>query len=243
MILVGLTFLFAGMVKGIIGLGLPTVTIAVMTLTIGIKEGIALIVIPTIMTNIWQAFVGGDFHSLGRRFWSFILVGCLCTWIATGILVRANALVLAAGLGVLLVVYSAINLSHRQFQIPRQHESWLSPVMGGASGLLMGLTGSFIVPGILYLQSAGLNRHQLVQVMGMTFGAVAIVLGVGLARYQLITPEIAVTSVAALIPASLGMIAGQRIRSNLSEERFRLVFFLALSGVGLYLTVKTLILI
>ena len=55
-------FLFAGTVKGLVGLGLPTITIALTSLFLPLPEAIALIALPTIVTNVWQAAVGGNFR-------------------------------------------------------------------------------------------------------------------------------------------------------------------------------------
>ena len=45
----------------------------------------------------------------------------------------------------------------------------MSPLMGGAGGLMFGMTGIMIVPGILYLQTLGLKRDTFVQALGLTF--------------------------------------------------------------------------
>src|SRR5205085_27609 len=65
-------FLLAGMVKGLVGLGLPTITIALTSLVLPLTEAIALIALPTIITNVWQAAVGGRFRVIVRRHWPLI---------------------------------------------------------------------------------------------------------------------------------------------------------------------------
>ncbi|MDH3469561.1 MAG: sulfite exporter TauE/SafE family protein, partial [Gammaproteobacteria bacterium] len=52
---------------------------------------------------------------------------------------------------------------------------------------------------------------------------------------SLLTTQLSIVSAAAVIPAAVGMIAGQRIRSRLSEERFRHVFFIAILILGAYI--------
>ncbi len=54
-------FLLAGTVKGLVGLGLPTITIALTSMVLPLTESIALIALPTIFSNIWQASIGGQF--------------------------------------------------------------------------------------------------------------------------------------------------------------------------------------
>ena len=67
-IVIGLAiFLLAGTVKGLVGLGLPAISIALMSLFLPLSEAIALIALPTIVTNVWQAAVGGHFWHIVRR--------------------------------------------------------------------------------------------------------------------------------------------------------------------------------
>ena len=56
------TFLFAGMVKGIIGLGLPTISLALLTIATSLPTSMALLLVPSLVTNVWQAAVGGKFR-------------------------------------------------------------------------------------------------------------------------------------------------------------------------------------
>ena len=66
-------FLLAGTVKGLVGLGLPTITIALTSLVLPLPEAIALISLPTIITNVWQAAVGGKFKIIVRRQWPLVV--------------------------------------------------------------------------------------------------------------------------------------------------------------------------
>lgn len=47
-------FLLGGAVKGIVGLGLPTVVLAVLGTALGLREALLLLVAPAFLTNIWQ---------------------------------------------------------------------------------------------------------------------------------------------------------------------------------------------
>ena len=80
-LLVMATFLLAGTVKGVIGLGLPTVSLAILTVAIDLPTAMALLLVPSFATNLWQASVGGNATSLWRRLWPFMLPAGLCVWI------------------------------------------------------------------------------------------------------------------------------------------------------------------
>ena len=81
LILVAATFLLAGGVKGVIGLGLPTVSLAILTATVGLQPGMALLLVPSFMTNLWQAMVGGNFFEILKRTWVFLLMATVTVWI------------------------------------------------------------------------------------------------------------------------------------------------------------------
>ncbi|MGY8961479.1 MAG: TSUP family transporter, partial [Alphaproteobacteria bacterium] len=119
--------------------------------------------------------------------------------------------------------------------IPSNREIWAGPVFGAANGILTGMTGSFVVPGVMFLQAIGLPRDMLVQAMGMLFTVSTIALAIALQRNDLFSSELGLTSAAALAPAIAGMIVGQKIRHRLSEARFRHVFFIAILILGAYI--------
>ncbi len=110
------------------------------------------------------------------------------------------------------------------------------PLFGIANGILTGMTGSFMVPGVLYLQATGMPRDMLVQAMGMLFMLSTAALALALGHSAHIDPELGLASALGLIPAILGMILGRKIRGCLSEARFRQVFFAGVLLLGLSIT-------
>ena len=236
--IIAMTFLLAGLIKGIVGLGLPTVSLSLLAVTIGLKSGMALMLFPSLFTNLWQAAVGGRFERILARLWTLILPACIGIWFGAGVLARADALLVSAFFGILLCLYSAISLTMPQIPPPGRAEGWLSPLVGSITGLTMGFTGSFIMPGVLYLQALGLSKDELVQAMGITFGSCLIALTISLAGHSLLPQELIIASLAAVVPSFVGMAVGQKIRKTLSEDRFRQALFFALLIIGVYLIVR-----
>jgi len=101
------------------------------------------------------------------------------------------------------------------------------------------MTGAFAVPGIMYLQSIGLDRNQFVQAMGLLFSVSTLALAIALQRHNLLNVQLGMLSLLAVLPAILGMWIGQQIRSGLSEHRFRLVFYISILLLGLYIIAKS----
>lgn len=229
------TFLVAGAVKGVIGLGLPTVSLALLTVAIGLPQAMALLLVPSFVTNVWQAATGGNGRAIVARLWPFLLMATITVWIGATALTRVDPSWLTGLLGLLLVAYAVMSLAGLRIAVPARREAWVGPLVGSANGILTGMTGSFVVPGVLFLQAIGLPRDVLIQAMGMLFTASTVALALALQGNGLLSADLGAVSAAAVAPAIAGMALGGRIRRRLSEALFRRVFFVALLLLGAYI--------
>lgn len=232
------TFLVAGTVKGVIGLGLPTVSLGLITVAIDLPTAMALLLVPSFVTNLWQAAVGGNGALILRRIWPFLLAATVTVWIGALALLRIDLAYLSTLLGLLLIAYATISLAGIRISLSAAAENWVGPVMGSVNGIFTGMTGSFVVPGVMFLQAIGLPRDQLIQAMGMLFTASTLALALSLQGNGLLSAAHGLLSAAAVIPAIAGMVFGQLIRQRLSEAVFRNVFFVSLLLLGLYIVVS-----
>jgi len=238
LVAIALTFLLAGGIKGVIGLGLPTVSLGLLTMVLDLRTAIALMIVPSFATNVLQAVSGGHGRAILRRIWPFLAAAAATVWIGALALSRVDLALLSALLGALLMTYSVLNLSGVSVSIAPRHEGWMGPLFGAVNGVLTGMTGASLVPGVIFLQGIGLARDLLVQALGMLFLASTIALGLSLHDHGLLGAQLAGVSAAAVLPATLGMVAGQRIRRRLSEQRFRKIFFVAVFLLGATIIAK-----
>lgn len=234
-LIVAATFLLAGFVKGVIGLGLPTISLALLTAASDLTTAMALLIFPSFLTNLWQAVTGGRLREIVARTWPFLATASLTIPLGTLVLGIARPDLLAGLLGVLIVAYALSSLAGFSLEIDANRADRAGLVLGSVNGLLTGMTGSFVVPGVMYLQALGLPRDQLVQAMGVLFTLSTLILGVALGWAGLVGREQAALSAFGVLPALAGMIAGQRLRRWLSEAVFRRVFFVSLVVLGCYI--------
>jgi len=232
---VGGAFFIAGAVKGVIGLGLPTVSLGLLTVALDLQTAMALLIVPSFVTNLWQSVVGGNAKVILRRLWPFLVMATVTVWIGVAVLTRLNPSLLSALLGAQLVAYSLLSLGGLRLAIPIRHEAWAGTLVGSANGVLTGMTGSSVVPGVMFLQAIGLPRDVLIQAMGILFAASTLALAAALQQANFLTVDHAMLSSAAVLPAIAGMMAGRWVRKGLSEQRFRTVFFFSLLLLGAYL--------
>jgi len=191
--------------------------------------------VPSFVTNLWQALVGGNARLILQRLWPFLLLATVTVWIGASALTRVNLSLLSALLGALLMAYAGANLGGLRLTISSRQELWVGPLAGIVNGVLTGMTGSFVVPGVMFLQAIGLTREVLIQAMGMLFVLSTLALALALQRNALLTIEHGVLSVTALLPAILGTLFGRWIRQGISEQLFRKLFFLSLLVLGTYI--------
>ncbi len=231
--LVVAAFFLAGAIKGLLGMGLPLVALAVLASTLGVRETLSVMLIPGIVSNAWQALAGPSFRPLLRRLWPFLAAACLGIWFGTSILATARSETLVAIVGVTLTIYAAVALLRVEMPPPGRHEPWMSPLMGGLGGVMFGMAGNMIVPGILYLNALRLPRDTFVQALGITFITITLALGASLTSRGLMTVDLGLMSALALVPMGLGLALGTRYRHHISEARFRRLFLLGLVLIGL----------
>lgn len=233
----------AGMVKGLIGMGLPTVGIGLLSLFLPPAEAAALLVFPSAVTNVWQYFTGPNVLPTARRF-GWMMAGVAAGTLAGGMLLGGLSSPAALPvLGATLLAYGTLGLSSIPLRLPRGAEPWLSPIMGLLTGLVTGTTGVSVMPSAPYLQSLGLTRDDLVQALGLTFTVSTFALAAVLAHpgeggAGLGDAALAIGAVAALAPALIGMELGRRARMVMSPLVFRRIFFAGLAALGAYMLAR-----
>ena len=237
---IAFTFLLAGLVKGVVGMGLPTVAMGLLGLVMPPVQAAALLVVPSLVTNVWQLMAGPQLTALLKRFATMMLGVCLGTALGIGLLTGGATTLATTALGGVLAAYGAIGLISARFTVSACSEGWLSPLIGLITGVLTGATGVFVVPAVPYLNSLGLEKEELIQTLGLSFTVSTVALAIGLAASGQFQASVAGSSLLALVPALGGMLLGQSIRNRLHPEIFRRWFFVGLLVLGTYMIIRAL---
>jgi uncharacterized membrane protein YfcA len=233
-------FVLAGFVKGVIGMGLPTVAMGLLSVTMPPAQAAALLVLPSLVTNLWQIF-GPGWWALVRRMATMLAGVCLGIAAGAGWLTGqgGGSARVTAALGVALIAYALLGLLKVRLHVPAQHERWLSPVVGLATGLVTAASGVFVIPAVPYLNALGLEKEDLVRALGISFLVSTIALALSLRSGGALEMGNAVGSLLALLPALLGMALGQWVRLRVQPEVFKKVFFSGLLALGGYLILRS----
>jgi uncharacterized membrane protein YfcA len=234
-------FLLAGFVKGVISMGLPTVAVGLLGLTMPPSQAAAVLILPSLVTNVWQAFAGGHFRDVARRLWPMLVGICIGTWFGAMAVPDAKGGEATIWLGVALVIYAGFGLCNIHLHTPRRHEGWIGAIVGIATGVISFATAVFAIPGVPYTQSLGLDRDRLVQALGLSFTVSTIALAAALSHSGEMNTGVALPTAAALVASLFGMLVGQKIGGLASPKTFRLCFFIGLLALGAHLALHGLL--
>lgn len=233
-------FTLAGFVKGVIGMGLPTVAMGLLSVVMPPAQAAALLVVPSLVTNVWQ-IAGPGWQALLRRMLGLLAGVCLGIALGAGWLTGqgGGSARVTAALGAALVSYALLGLFKIQLHVSARHENWLSPVVGLATGLVTAASGVFVIPAVPYLQALGLEKEELVRALGISFLVSTLALAVSLRSGGALPLSHATGSLLALAPALAGMALGQWVRVRVQPETFKKLFFSGLLALGGYLVLRS----
>jgi uncharacterized protein len=235
LLFVAAAFLLAGFVKGVTGLGLPTVAMGLLAVTMPPAHALAIVIVPAILTNIWQTFVGPYLRDIIRRLWPLMLGLAAGIWLNAGSMTGPYARYSTVVLGVLLVIYAIIGLSDLRLSVARRDEKWIGGIVGLITGVISAATGVQVIPSMPYFQAIGMEKDELVQALGVFFTVATLALAFNLSSAGLLNESTALPGIVALAGSFIGMAVGQAVRSRMQPETFRRWFLIAMIFLGLYL--------
>ena len=224
LLLVAAAFLLAGFIKGVIGLGLPTVSMGLLAVTMQPSHALAIVIVPAIIANIWQTFVGPYLRDIIRRLWPLMAGTVIGIWLNAGMLTGPYARYGTIVLGVLLVIYAITGLSKFSFRVARSDEKWIGGIVGLITGVVSAATGVQVIPSMPFMQAIGMEKDELVQALAFN-----------LTSAGLLSASTALPGAVAMAAAFTGMFIGQAVRSRMQPEVFRRWFLIAMILLGFYL--------
>src|SRR3954447_26845166 len=235
LIFITAAFLLAGFVKGVIGLGLPTVSMGLLAVTMTPGQAIAIVIVPAIVTNVWQTFGGPYLRDIMRRLWPLMSGTVAGIWLNAGLLTGPYAPYGTVVLGTLLVNYAILGLSKFSFKVARRDEKWIGGIVGLVTGVVSAATGVQVIPSMPFMQAIGMEKDELVQALGVFFTVATMALAFNLTSAGLLSASTALPGAVAMTAAFTGMFIGQAVRSRMKPEVFRRWFLIAMILLGLYL--------
>lgn len=227
--------LIGGLVKGIVGFGLPLVAMSLLASFIPVETALALMAFPILATNLYQGLAGGRVRETLGRFWPLIVM------LAVGIALGAS-FVKSADPDHLLLLMAFVVLSYCFLQFagidlrisqPKERVSGL--VFGLISGLIGGVTTAYGPPLTIYFSALKLEKELFVTVAGVVWFSASLFLVIAFWSASVLTYDRAIFSAIAAVPSLIGLWLGAKWRRRLDETLFRRLIVWSLLIVGLNL--------
>lgn len=233
-LLVVLVFALAGCVKGITGMGLPTVAMSLLGLWMAPVQATALLVVPSLATNVAQCR-GRHLGSLARRLWpGWAVMGAVIAF-APEIGESGSGGSASRWLGAVLVCYGLWGLWRPALPDLSRCGRWAGALAGALTGLVTSQTSVFVVPWVPYLQSLRLDKDEMVQSLGLSFTVATLALGARLhasTQAEWLSVSMGFALCGALMGAFAGLKVGEVLRGRLAGPVFQKALFLVFAALG-----------
>ncbi len=228
-------FLFAGVVKGTIGIGLPTITISIMAQFVDPRVAISFLLLPALVTNSWQIYRGGQLANSLSTLWPFGLTMMVTIYFSSLFAPTVPLQWLVAGIGIMVVLWTATSLIKAPPRLPDQYDKPVQFVGGFAGGVIGGLTAIWSPAMVVYLHARKFDKNDFVAHTGFLIMCGTIPLFFGYISNGILSKELLIGSGLMIIPTLLGFALGERLRSRLNVAQFYKVLLLVfcLSGLNL----------
>ncbi|ROU04247.1 sulfite exporter TauE/SafE family protein [Histidinibacterium lentulum] len=227
---IALAILFAGSIKGAIGIGFPAVAMSMLPLMIPPALAITILALPIVVTNVQQVFTTPGWPAVIRRFLPAGLTIVVVTFFVSRSLELASASVMEVVVGVSLILFSGAALFN--IRIPVNDGVAWQVAAGAVSGIIGGLS-AVKSPAIIYTAALELPRDTFVAAVGFLFLCGGVGLLTGLATTALLDTQTFLASVGATAVALAGFALGSEVRKRLPLAAFRsvLLWMMMLLGV------------
>jgi uncharacterized protein len=222
----------AGLIKGTTGLGYASSALPFLVIAVGLHNAMAVVLVPTLATNIGVAFSTGYFVQTVTRF-SMLYLSIL-PGIAAGLwlMARINQNLAIQVLGWTMVTYVLLALLKPSLDLPVRWHSALQVPTGFLNGVVAGVTGAQVMPLFPYMMSLRLEPARMVQAVNLAVMIASSALAIGLVAQGIMTAQLLLYSCLLTIPALMGVALGNQARRQLNSEQFRRIALLVLLLMG-----------
>jgi uncharacterized membrane protein YfcA len=232
-------FFFAAFVKGTTGLGFSTTALPFLVLSLGLKETLPLLIVPSVTSNIIVMRDAGGFRPALRQFWPLYVAAIPGLLVGLYLLSWLNPVASAGVLGLVLIAYCLFAMAQPEFRLRPRVARMLTVPTGLINGVFNGLTGSQVMPALPYLMSLHLPAERFVQVINILFTGSSVVMALGLAKLGLLTPAVLLISATGLVPVFVGVFLGSKLRRWLAPKMFRIAVLAVLLVLGASMALRS----
>lgn len=229
----------AGVLKGVIGVGMPIVALPLVSMFIDVRASVMLLSMPLMLSNIPQALEGGACRDCLCRLVPVFAGMIPGIFVGVRVLLTIEAAIANVIAGVVVIGVAALTLLAPKLQIKGRSQAPLGALSGFLGGVLGGLAA---MPGPLvftYLLAKGLRGRSFTKEASMFLVISAALLAAILTASTNFDPSDVAISSLAVVPVVAGMVFGQKLRDVIPAETFKKLVLVAVLVSGMELLRKS----
>jgi len=233
LIVISSIYLIAGIVKGIMGFGLPIITMSLLPFFVSIETAIVLSAIVQPATNVFQFYLAKHWAEAFETAKPVIVALVIGVFVGAWLLSIVNSSILLVLAGATITLHSIYQLLGARFVFPpekRKISGYGFGFIAGVVGVLTSLNGWAFV---IYLIACEANRNLFRSTVALLFLISGTLISTSFWATGLLTGELLAIGVMMLVPAFGGMWIGEHVGAQLSNEGFRKLVLGALSIIGI----------
>ena len=234
-VLTTVVFLIAGIVKGSIGMGLPLVSLTLLSLYFSPRLAMMLIIVPTLVTNFLQYYRSADKVDMVLSN-KYLLVSLLvCTFIFSYFSFSLEQKTLSFLLGLMVFTFTLYRWTGFSLSFGLGFDKIIQVVSGAIIGTAAGFTHVWAPTIAILLLIRKANKDQFVGLTGLYIFVGSLGLFSTHYFFELLDIQTLILSTLMIFPSVFGFLLGEKIRSFISEKLFEtfLMFFLLFASINL----------
>lgn len=228
--------LLAGLVKGVVGFGMPMIMISGLSSFIAPELALAGLIVPTLVTNGWQALRQGARAAWAsvKSFRVFLGVGAVMLLASAQLVALVEASLLLLLIGLVVSTFMVLGLIGWRPHLPRR-STRIEAGVGAFAGMIGGLSGIWGPPTILYLTALDVAKRDSIRIQGVIYGLGAVLLSLSHLGSGILNARTIPFSLVLVLPAALGLWLGFQVQDRIDQRLFRRATQVVLLVAGLNL--------
>ena len=227
-LIVSFAFFVAGVVKGVIGIGLPTTAITIMTFFVSPLMALGLNLIPMTVANIWQLSKADNPRELVKNYKYFATSLVVCILITSFYANQIGDDVVRLIFAVAVLLFVCLQVFGFNFKMKPNHDNFWQGSLGALGGLVGGAASIWAVPVTMYLLMKNVKPKQFVDVSGFLIMIGCIPVSIGYVATGVFQPNMFIYGALGSVIGIIGFQIGEKLRNKINAKTFRnllLVFF------------------
>ena len=237
LIIIILALFVGGVVKGVLGMGMPVVAVPIIAGFLGVEHSVIVMTIPGIIFNGWLVWQQRKDSSEIPEMPRLLLSGAVGAALGAWVLHVANENFLSIALALWIGVYITIRFLHPHLTFSLTVRMKISPLVGALAGIFQGSMGICSPVLATYLNAVRLHPAAFVFAISAPFLILALTQFFSYLVLGMYDTQLFIESGLAVIPGIIAMPLGVRMRKHINRKIFDWMVLIMISLIGIKLVI------